>query len=73
MKVVLQGVLGENFVLSLINSMEIQVKYNIDNEMCNWKAKMESDLGDILENFFSEIKANFKGKDQTPGLFKSSK
>ena len=53
--------------------MEIQVKYNIDNEMCNWKAKMESDLGDILENFFSEIKANFKGKDQTPGLFKSLK
>ena len=72
-KVVWKGVLEENFVLSLINSAEIQVKYDIDNGMCNWKVKMESYMEDILENYCGEIKADFKGKDQTPRLLRTLK
>ena len=34
-KLVWNGVLEENFVLILINSAEIQVKYDIDNQMSN--------------------------------------
>ena len=72
-KVVWNGVLEENFVLSLINSAEIQVKYDIDNHMCNWKAKMESYMEDILEDFCGVIEANFKAKDPNPGLLKKIK
>ena len=39
-KLVWNGVLEENFVLSLINSAEIQVKYDIENQMSNWKVKI---------------------------------
>ena len=58
-----EGVLDENFVLSLTNCAEIQVKYDIDNQMNHWKLVMESHLENILENFFGEIKANFKAKE----------
>ena len=72
-KVAWNGVLEENFVLSLINSAEIQVKYDIDNQMSNWKVKMESYMEDILENFCGEIEADFKAKDLTPGLLRTKK
>ena len=67
-KVVWKGVLEENFVLSLINGAEIQVKYDIENYMCNWKAKMESYMEDILEDFCGVIEADFKAKDPRPDL-----
>ena len=72
-KAVWNGVLEENFVLSLINSAEIQVKYDIDNQMSNWKVKMESYMEDILEKFRGEIEADFKAKDLTPGLLRAKK
>ena len=62
-KLVWNGVLEENFVLSLINTAEIQVKYDIDNYMSNWKVKMESHMKDILEDFCRAIEANFKAKN----------
>ena len=72
-KVVWNGVLEENFVLSLINSAEIQVKYDIDNHMSNWKVKMESYMEDILENSCCAIEADFKAKDPSPGLLTTLK
>ena len=72
-KVVWNGLLEENFVLSFINSAEIQVKYDIDNQMSNWKVKMERYMEDILENFCDEIEADFKAKDLTPGLLRAKK
>ena len=53
-------------MLSLINSAEIQVKYDIDNQMSNFKVKMESYMEDILEKFCGEIEADFKAKTSTP-------
>ena len=41
-RVVWNGALKENFVLSLRNSWEIQVKFDIDKQMINWEVKMES-------------------------------
>ena len=41
-RVVWNGALEENFVLSLRNSWEIQVKFDIDKQMSNWEVKMES-------------------------------
>ena len=67
-KRVWNGVLQENFVLSLINCAEIQVKYDIDNYMSNWKVKMESHMEDVLEDFYRAIEADFKAKNPTPGL-----
>ena len=67
-KIVWKGVLEENFVLSLINSAEIQVKYDIDNQMSSWKVNMESYMEEILAGFCGEIEADFKGKQITPGL-----
>ena len=72
-KFVWNGVLEENFVLSLNNTAEIQVKYDIDNQMSNWKVKMESYMEDIFENFCGEIEADFKAKKQTPGLLSNKK
>ena len=72
-KAVWNGVLEENFVLSLTNSAEIQVKYDIDNQMSNWKAKMESYMEDILEKLCGEIEADFKGKELTPGIWGAKK
>ena len=64
------GVLEENFVLSLINSAEIQIKYDIDNQMSNWKVKMESYMEDVLEKFCKEVAADFKAKTQTTNLLR---
>ena len=61
-KLVWKGVLEENFVLSLINAAEIQVKYDVDNYMSNCKVKMESHMEDILEDFCRVIEADFKAK-----------
>ena len=63
-ELVWKGVLEENFVLSLINIAEIQVKYDIDNQMNHWKLAMESYMENILERFCGEIKANFKAKSR---------
>ena len=63
-KKVWTGVLEENFVLSLINRPEIEVKYNIDNRMSNWKVQMESYMEDILQEFCGVIEADFKKKTQ---------
>ena len=62
--------LEENFVLSLINSAEIQVKYDIDNQMSNWKVKMESYMEGVLENLCKEVKADFKAKEPTANLLR---
>ena len=67
-KLVWNGVLEENFVLSLINSTEIQVKYDIENQMSNWKVKIENYMECILEKFSKEVAANFKAKKPTPNL-----
>ena len=72
-KAVWNGMLKENFVLSLSNSAEIQVKYDIDNQMSNWKFKMECYMGDILGKFCGEIEADFKAKDLTPGILRAKK
>ena len=72
-KFVWNGVLEENFVFSLNNTAEIQVKYDIDNQMSNWKVKMESYMEDVLENFCGEIEADFKAKEQTLGLLMDKK
>ena len=69
-KLVWNGVLEENFVLSLINSTEIQVKYDIENQMSNWKVKIESYMECILEKFSKEVAANFKAKKPTPNLLR---
>ena len=69
-KLVWNGVLEENFVLSLINSAEIQVKYDIDNQMSNWKVKMESYMEGVLENLCKEVKADFKAKEPTANLLR---
>ena len=69
-KLVWNGVLEENFVLSLINSAEIQVKYYIENQMSNWKVKMESYMECVLENFSKEVGADFKAKKRTENLLK---
>lgn len=39
--------LEENFVPRLINNAEIQVKYDVDNQMSNWKIKVGSYMEDI--------------------------
>ena len=49
MEIIWNGVLEENFLLSLINSAEIQVKYDEDNSMSNWKVAMESYMEVVLE------------------------
>ena len=69
-KLVWNGVLEENFVLSLINSAEIQVKYDIDNQMSNWKVKMESYMDGVLEKFCKEVGADFKAKEATTNLLR---
>ena len=73
LKNVWNGVLEENFVLSLINSAEIQVKYDVDNQMSKLKVKMENYMEDIVEKFCGEMEADFKAKDQTPGLLRTKK
>ena len=72
-KFVWNGVLEENFVLSLINTAEIQVKYDIDNQMSNWKVKMEGYMEDILENSCNEIESDFKAKELTSDLLRVKK
>ena len=62
------GVLEENFVLSLINSAEVQVKYDIDNQMSHWKVKMESYMEGVLEKFCKEVMADFKAKKPATNL-----
>ena len=69
-KLVWNGVLEENFVLSLINSAEIQIKYDIDNQMSNWKVKMEIYMEGVLEKFCREIAADFKAKTPTTNLLR---
>ena len=66
-----KGILEENFVLSFSNNVRIEVQYNIDNQMSNWRVKMESYMEDILEKFCGDIKADFKAKDVTPGLLRA--
>ena len=67
-KLVWNGVLEENFVLSLINSAEIQIKYDIDNQMSTWKVKMEIYMESVLEEFCKEIAADFKSKEPNANL-----
>ena len=69
-KLVWNGVLEENFVLSLINSVEIQVKYDIDNQMSNWKVKLESYMERVLEKFCKEVEADFKAREPNTNLLK---
>ena len=69
-KLVWNGVLEENFVLSLINSAEIQIKYDIDNQMSNWKVKMEIYMEETLEKFCKEVAADFKAKTPTANLLR---
>ena len=69
-KLVWNGVLEENFVLSLINSAEIQVKYDIENQMSNWKVNMESYMECVLEKFSKEVGADFKAKNPTVNLLR---
>ena len=68
-EIIWKRVLEENFVLSLINSAEIQVKYDMDNQTNSCKLVMESDMEKILEVFFGEIKANFKAKEPSLDIF----
>ena len=72
-ELVWKGVLEENFVLSLINIAEIQVKYDIDNQMNHWKLVMESYMENILEGFCGEIKANFKAKEPSSDILKGQR
>ena len=67
-KLVWKGVLDENFVLSLTNSAEIQVKYDIDNWKCNWKREMETHMEDVLKKLSREVEADFKAKEPTEDL-----
>ena len=67
-ELVWKGVLEENFVLSLINIAEIQVKYDIDSQMNHWKLTMESYMESILESFCGKIKANFKAKEPSSDI-----
>ena len=69
--VVWKGILEENFVLSFSNNARNEVQYDTDNQMNNWRAKMESYMEDILEKFCGEIEADFKAKDVTPGLLRT--
>lgn len=46
-KVIWNRLLEENFVPRLINNVEIQVKYDVDNQMSNWKIKVGSYMEDI--------------------------
>ena len=64
------GVLEENFVLSLINSAEVQVKYDIDNQMSHWKVKMESYMEGVLEKFCKKVMADFKAKKPATNLLR---
>ena len=72
-KLVWKGVLEENFVLSLRNSAEIQVKYDIDNCQSRWKVEMESSMENILEKLSREVEADFKAKQPTEDLLKIKK
>ena len=69
-KLVWNGAIEENFVLSLINSAEIQVKYDIDNQMSHWKVKRESYMEGVLEKFCREVMADFKAKTATANLLR---
>ena len=62
-EIIWNGVLEENFLLSLINSAEIQVKYDEDNSMSNWKVAMESYMEVVLEELSGKIEAEFKAKE----------
>ena len=46
-KVIWNRLLEENFVPRIINNAEIQVKYDVDNQMSNWKIKVGSYMEDI--------------------------
>ena len=72
-KLVWRGVLEENFVLSLRNSAEIQVKYDINNRQSKWKVAMESSMENVLEKLSREIEADFKAKQPTQNLLKTKK
>ena len=63
MEIIWNGVLEENFLLSLINSAEIQVKYDEDNSMSNWKVAMKSYMEVVLEELPGKIEAEFKAKE----------
>ena len=69
-KLVWKGVLEENFVLSLTNSTEIQVKYDVDNLQSKWKVEMESSMENVLEKLLREVEADFKAKQTTQDLLK---
>lgn len=56
------GVLQENFVFSLINSAEIQVKYKIDRFLSIWKGNISNLAEDCIEKYSKEIQAHFKSK-----------
>ena len=67
-EVIWNGILEEDFVLSLRNSAEIQVKYDVDNCKSNWKVAMESYMEVVLEELSGEIEAEFKAKEPSPDL-----
>ena len=72
-KLVWKGVVEENFVLSLRNSTEIQVKYDVDNLQSKWKVEMESCMENVLEKLSREVEADFKAKQTTQDLLKIKK
>ena len=67
-EIIWNGVLEENFVLSLRNSAEIKVKYDVDNCMSSWKVAMESYMEVVLEELSGEVEAEFKAKEPSIDL-----
>ncbi|XP_065643332.1 interferon-induced very large GTPase 1-like [Hydra vulgaris] len=59
-ELVWNGILEENFVLSLNNNAEIQVKYEIENEISIWRSKLECSLNENLEIVYNEIISFFR-------------
>ena len=62
LQLVWNGVLEENFVLSLLNSAEIQIKHEVDNEMSDWKSTIEKHLNSATDVYCNEISGFFKNK-----------
>ena len=62
LQLIWNGVLEKNFVLSLLNSAEIQIKHEVDNEMSDWKSNIEKHLSSCTDVYCNEISAFFKNK-----------
>ncbi|XP_047130372.1 interferon-induced very large GTPase 1 [Hydra vulgaris] len=62
LQLIWSGVIEENFVLSLLNSAEVQIKHEVDSELSDWKSNMEKHLNSCTEIYCNEISAFFKNK-----------